>query len=52
MIQALIFDLDGTLVQTEILKAISYAKAAVELGGERFTEDDVIEAFKRLFKSG
>lgn len=46
MIQALIFDLDGTLVQTEILKAHSYAKAAVELGEERFTENDVIEAFK------
>ena len=43
MIQALIFDLDGTLVQTEILKAISYAKAAVELGDEGFTENDVIE---------
>ena len=46
MIQALIFDLDGTLVQTEILKAHSYAKAAVELGEKRFTENDVIEAFK------
>ena len=46
MIQALIFDLDGTLVQTEILKAHSYARAAVELGEERFTENDVIEAFK------
>ena len=31
MIQAMIFDLDGTLVQTERLKAISYAQAAVEL---------------------
>jgi phosphoglycolate phosphatase-like HAD superfamily hydrolase len=48
MIQALIFDLDGTLVQTEILKAISYAKAAVELGDESFTENDVIEAFKAV----
>jgi beta-phosphoglucomutase-like phosphatase (HAD superfamily) len=46
MIQALIFDLDGTLVQTEILKAQSYAKAAVELGKDRFTENDVVEAFK------
>ena len=29
MIRAMIFDLDSTLVQTEELKAISYAKAAV-----------------------
>jgi len=27
----MIFDLDGTLVQTEKLKALSYARAAVEL---------------------
>lgn len=27
----MIFDLDGTLVQTERLKAISYARAAVRL---------------------
>lgn len=31
MIKAIIFDLDGTLVQTEALKAASYARAAVEL---------------------
>jgi len=48
MVQALIFDLDGTLVQTEILKAISYAKAAIELGDKSFTENDVIEAFKAV----
>jgi beta-phosphoglucomutase-like phosphatase (HAD superfamily) len=30
-IRAMIFDLDGTLVKTEELKALSYAKAAVEL---------------------
>lgn len=45
MIKALIFDLDGTLVQTEVLKAESYARAAVELDGS-LTEDEVIEAFK------
>ena len=28
MIQSILFDLDGTLVQTEILKAESYALAA------------------------
>lgn len=31
IIRAMIFDLDGTLVQTEKLKALSYAKAAREL---------------------
>jgi len=45
LIKALIFDLDGTLVQTEILKAESYAKAAVELNPS-LTEEEVIEAFK------
>jgi beta-phosphoglucomutase-like phosphatase (HAD superfamily) len=30
-IQAIIFDLDGTLVQTEIIKAQSYARAARDL---------------------
>lgn len=48
MIKALIFDLDGTLVQTETLKAISYARAAVELGKGNFTEQDVIETFKEI----
>ncbi len=46
MIKAVLFDLDGTLVQTESLKAISYARAAVDLSGDGFTESDVIEAFK------
>lgn len=45
MIKALIFDLDGTLVQTEILKAKSYARAAVELDGS-LTEEEVIEGFR------
>ncbi len=31
MIQAMIFDLDGALVQAEKLKAPSYAKAAIDL---------------------
>ena len=46
MIRAMIFDLDGTLVQTERLKAMSYARAAVELCPYEILEDDVIEAFK------
>jgi beta-phosphoglucomutase-like phosphatase (HAD superfamily) len=45
VIKALIFDLDGTLVQTEVLKAKSYARAAVELD-DTLTEDEVIDAFK------
>jgi HAD superfamily hydrolase (TIGR01509 family) len=46
MIQAIIFDLDGTLVQTERLKAISYARAAVDLCPHDLRETDVIDAFK------
>lgn len=46
MIQAMIFDLDGTLVQTEKLKALSYAKAAVILCPTSLAESEVIEAFK------
>lgn len=45
MIRAMIFDLDGTLVQTEKLKALSYARAATVLRPE-LDETDVIEAFK------
>jgi HAD superfamily hydrolase (TIGR01509 family) len=48
MIKAVIFDLDGTLVQTESLKAISYARAAIELSGNRLSEKQVIEAFKEV----
>lgn len=46
MIRAMIFDLDGTLVQTEKLKALSYAKAAVDLSPDEITEELVVEAFK------
>jgi HAD superfamily hydrolase (TIGR01549 family) len=45
MIHAVIFDLDGTLVETEELKALSYARAAVELRPE-LHEADVVDAFK------
>jgi beta-phosphoglucomutase len=46
LIKAIIFDLDGTLVQTERLKAISYAKAAVQLCPRDIREEQVMEAFK------
>ncbi len=45
MIRATIFDLDGTLVQTEALKAESYARAAVELRPHDLKESDVIAAY-------
>jgi len=48
MIQAMIFDLDGTLVQTEKLKALSYAKAAIELCPHDIREEDVLAEFKNV----
>lgn len=48
MIKAMIFDLDGTLVQTERLKAISYARAAVELCPYAVSQEEVLEAFKEV----
>jgi len=48
MIRAIIFDLDGTLAQTEKLKALSYARAAIELSPKPLTEAQIIEAFKEF----
>ena len=48
MINAMVFDLDGTLVQTERLKAHSYARAAVELCPRHVTEDEVLNAYKNV----
>lgn len=45
MILAVIFDLDGTLVETEELKALSYARAARELR-PTLREAEVVDAFK------
>src|ERR687890_2196152 len=47
MIRAFVFDLDGTLVETEELKALSYARAAAVLRPD-LKEGEVIEAFKDL----
>ena len=52
----MIFDPDGTPVQTERLKALSYAHAAIELcsfgsaqdGPCTFSEPDAVAAFKEL----
>jgi beta-phosphoglucomutase len=45
VIRAVIFDLDGTLVETEELKALSYARAARELR-PTLREADVVDAFR------
>ena len=46
MIQAVIFDLDGTLVQSERLKAQSYATAVTELSQGTIGEQEVVDAYK------
>ena len=45
---ATIFDLDGTLVQTEALKAQSYARAAAELRPDAIAAQDVIAAYDEM----
>lgn len=47
MIRAMVFDLDGTLVQTEKLKAQSYARAAVTLKPD-LEESAVVAEFKEV----
>jgi beta-phosphoglucomutase-like phosphatase (HAD superfamily) len=47
MIRAFVFDLDGTMVETEELKALSYSRAAAELRTD-LNEGGVTEAFKEL----
>jgi HAD superfamily hydrolase (TIGR01509 family) len=46
MIRAVIFDLDGTLLETEQLKAQSYARAAIQLRPGLFSEAEAITAFE------
>lgn len=46
MIKAVIFDLDGTLVQTEVLKATSYAQATRILTKGSVPEDKVLKVFE------
>jgi len=43
----MVFDLDGTLVQTEKLKAISYARAAMRLD-PGLAESEVVDTFRQV----
>ena len=47
MIKALIFDLDGTLIQTEVLKASSYAKAIAKITNNEIGEQQVLDVFQK-----
>lgn len=46
MIRAVIFDFDGTLIQTERLKGKAYALAAVQLNPGQLKEEEVFATFK------
>ncbi|MGB5818426.1 MAG: HAD family phosphatase [Saonia sp.] len=48
MIKAIIFDLDGTLIQTEVLKATSYARAINYLTRGQIGEKEVLAIFGRF----
>ena len=48
MIQAVIFDLDGTLVQSERLKAHSYAVAVGQLRQGAISEQEVVDAYREV----
>jgi len=48
MILAMIFDLDGTLVKTEWLKSLSYAKAIQLLSPKPVTTEDVQQVFTEV----
>ena len=48
MILAVICDLDGTLVETDELKVLSSARAAVALRPEELGVAEVIDAFKEV----
>jgi HAD superfamily hydrolase (TIGR01509 family) len=48
MIQAFIFDLDGTLVDTEPLKNLAYARVALELSPDGLRAEEVIAVATQL----
>ena len=51
MIRAIIFDLDGTLVQSEKLKALSYAMAVQRLRGLAEPDPRAVEAYREIVGS-
>ena len=51
MIRAVVFDLDGTLVQSEKLKAHSYAVAVQGLLGLEEPDQRAIEAYREIVGS-
>jgi beta-phosphoglucomutase-like phosphatase (HAD superfamily) len=46
--RAVVFDLDGTLVETEELKALSYARAAISLRPGQVDPSEVVDAYRPL----
>ena len=48
MIRAMMFDLDGTLVQSEKMKALSYANAVQEILGLDAPDERAIEAYREI----
>ena len=48
VINAIMFDLDGTLVQSEKLKAVSYAIAAQRIRGLPEPDDRAVEAYREI----
>lgn len=48
MIKVIIFDLDGTLIQTEVLKARSYARAIHRLTKNTVPEEKVLAGFSKF----
>jgi len=50
-ISAFIFDLDGTLVETEQLKALSYANVVGDLTGARIPDHRAFELYERIVGS-
>ena len=48
MIRAFIFDLDGTLVETELLKAKAYAAVSQDLLGLSAPDDRAIDVYRRI----
>ena len=51
MIRAFLFDLDGTLVQSEKLKALSYAIAVQRLCGQDEPDQQAVEAYREVVGS-